>query len=256
LAEKLTEEIHKIERDIELSGFPLEIEVTAVLRKNGWHVRNQVYYLDKNEEKPRSVDIVAYKNFFQTFGAHDRLIISLVIECKKSEKPWVFFTSSKKEQPLFELPLFLVKHFAIPKLDYSLKFTEWTQKQMHYTPSALSECAIISYEPYKKGKGREILRATYQVTKALNYLEEFFMKDVTLDPMKPVFILYPVIVFDGRIFEYKLENEDLKLSPTNYVQYFVEREKFFLIDVIEKNFIPEYLKKIDEEIESLKKALK
>lgn len=256
MVDKITDEIHKIEEEIKSSGFPLEIEATAILKEHGWSVRNQVYYIDKDEGKARSVDIVAHKAFFENFSAHDRLNISLVIECKKSVKPWVFFTSSKEGQPLFELPFSIIKNFATPKLERSLNVTRWMLKQMHYTSSLSKECAIISYEPFKEGKGREVLEATYQVTKALNYLLEFFRTGPTLVSMKRVFILYPAIVFDGHIFECEPQNGNLKLSQSNYVQFFVEMEQAFLIDIMGKEFLPKYLKIIDEEIKSLKEALK
>ncbi len=250
-----TSETDEIEKDIKLSGFPLEIEVTAVLKRNGWQVRNQVYYLDKDEGKPRSIDIVAHKAFFEEYGVHDRLNISLIIECKASVKPWVFFTSPKDGQPLFKLPFSLIKNFAVPKLELSLNVARWMQKQMHYTSALSEQCAIISYEPFKEGRGREILEATYQVTKALDYFLEDFKRAVTLVSMKPAFVLFPAIVFDGHMFECELQNGDLKLSQNNCIQYFVERERYFLIDIIGKSFLPEYLKVIDEDIKSLKEAL-
>jgi hypothetical protein len=225
------------------------------LQRYEWSVRNQVYYIDKDEGKRRSVDIVAHKGFFESIGAYDRLNVSLVIECKKSVKPWVFFTSLKEGHPLFELPFSMIRHFAMPELRNSFGFNRWTQKQMHYAPSFSKKCAIISYEPFKKGDGREVPEATYQVTKALNYLLEFFTKTPKLTAMKPVFILYPVIVFDGHIFECELQNGDIKLAQSNFVQFFVEIEQYFLIDVLRKEFLPKYLEVIDEEITSLKEAL-
>jgi hypothetical protein len=250
-----TDEIDEIEKDMKLSGFPLEIEATAVLKKNGWHVRNQVYYLDKDEGKPRSIDIVVHKAFYENYAVHDRLHVSLIIECKKSVKPWVFFTSPKKGQPLFELPFSLIKNFAAPKLEQSLNVSKWMQRQMHYTSLRSKHCAIISYEPFKQGKGQEVLEATHQVTKALGYFLEGFKKAPTLVSMKPAFVLFPVIVFDGHMFECELQNGDLKLSRNDYTQYFVEMEQHFLIDVVGKCFLPEYLKLIDEDIKSLKEAL-
>jgi hypothetical protein len=226
------------------------------LKEHGWSVRNQVYYMDKDEEKARSVDIVAHKAFFENFGPYDRLNISLVIECKKSVKPWVFFTSLKEGQPLFELPLSIIKNFAIPELRYSINFNRWALKQMHYMSSLSKECAIISYEPFKEGKGRDVLEARYQVTKALNYLLEFFTRTQKLFSIKPVFILYPAIVFDGHIFKCEPQNGNLKLLPINYVQFFVEMEQTFLIDIIGKEFLPKYLGIIDDDIRFLKEALK
>lgn len=252
MEEEETDEIQRIEKDMRLSGFPLEIEVTAVLKKSGWAVRNQVYYQDKEEGKPRSVDIVATKAWFENFGAYDRLNINLVIECKKSVKPWVFFMTSK-DSPLFDFPFYFIKNFSKPQLERSISFVEWSQKRMHYT-SSMKECAVISYEPFKEGKGQEILEATHQVTKALDDRLEFFGKAAARAFMEPAFILYPAIVFDGHIFECSPQNGDLKLSKSDYLQYLMGQD--FLIDIMRKNFLPDYLKIVDEEITDLKEALK
>lgn len=248
-------EIRKIEEDIKQSGFPLEIEVSSILKKDKWTVRNQAYYLDEDERKQRAVDIIAYKAFFEEFFDHDRLHISLVIECKKSSKPWVFFTTPK-EQRIFEIPFGLVTHWAYPELKYSIYFSKWIQTKTHYTLSGVNEQAIIAYEPFKKGEGREIFEATHQVIKALNFELEENKKASLQVPIKPIFILYPVIVYDGHLFEYSLQNEDMKICSTNYLQYLVERGKFFLIDVVKKKFLPQYLRTINEEIEALKALLK
>jgi hypothetical protein len=252
MAEEETDEIHRIEEDMKLVGFPFEIEVTSVLKKSGWNVQNQVYYLDKNEGKPRSVDIIASKAWFEDFGAYDRLNINLVIECKKSVKPWVFFMTPKDGR-LFDFSFFYVKNFSEPQLERSIGFIEWAKKHIHYV-SLAEECAVISYEPFKKGEGREILEATHQVTNALTDRLEFFAKARKLTPMQPAFLLYPVIVFDGHIFEYGSQGEGLRLSKSRYLQYLMMQE--FLVDIMEKNFLSDYLKIVDEEITTLKTELK
>ena len=248
-------EIRNIEEDIKRSGFPLEIEVSSILKKDGWTVRNQAYYIDEDEGKAREIDIVAYKAFFEKFWDHDRLHISLVIECKKSSKPWVFFTTSK-EKRFFGIPFGVIKHWADPELRYSIYFSQWVQKKSHYTYSHFKEQAIIAYEPFKKGKGQEIFEATYQVIKALNFELEQNKKSPSLVPMRPIFILYPAIVCDGHLFECRLQNGDMKIVPTDYLQYLVERKELFLIDVIKKEFLQQYLKIINQEIEALKFLLK
>jgi hypothetical protein len=252
MAEEEKDEIHRIEKDTQQSGFPLEIEVTAILKKSGWDVQNQVYYQDKDEGKPRSVDVIATKAWFESFGVYDRFSITLVIECKKSVKPWVFFMTSKSRN-LFEFPFFYIKNFSQPELEKSINFIKWSQEQMHYVSSS-RECAVISYEPFKEGKGQEILEATHQVTKALKDHLEFCKKAATMISMEPAFLLYPVIVFDGHIFEYAVQNEDLKISRSDYVQFLMGND--FLIDVIERNSLPDYLKMVDEEITTLKERLK
>lgn len=250
----ITEEVRNIEEDIKQSGFPLEIEVSSILKKDGWIVRNQAYYIDEDEEKPRAVDIVAHKSFFEKFSDHDRLHISLVIECKKGSKPWVFFVTPKEEARM--LPFGYIKHWANPALEYSIYFSQWMEKMFHYACVHFKEHAIIAYEPFKKEKRQEIFEAKNQVIKALNFELEERKKAPLKLPMRPVFILYPVIVYDGHLFEYKSQNGDMKIVPSDYLQYSVEQKEFFLIDVVRKEYLSQYLKMINQEIEALRLSLK
>lgn len=250
-------EIQRIKRDIALSGFPLEIEVSSILRNDGWNVRNQVYYIDNEEGKPREIDIIAHKAFFERMGDYDRFNISLIIECKKSDKPWVFFTTPRELSPSIDIELLaLVKQFSNPELIRSLAFIKWLQKENHYSYDNCKEYAVISYEPFKKGTGREILEATHQVTKALNFQLDEFRKATSLITMNPVFILYPIIAFDGHLYESKPQAEDMELRRCSHLEYFISRKELFLIDILEKNYLPEFLKNVNKEVISLKDLLK
>lgn len=78
--------------DIKRSGIPTEIRVSSILRRNGWDVANQLPYDDSGTIRP--IDIIAFKAISPNMG------LGLVIECKKSEKPWVFYMLQKEGQEL------------------------------------------------------------------------------------------------------------------------------------------------------------
>lgn len=64
------------------TGFPLENRVAISLRKSGWTVISNKYYVDDNEETVREIDLLAYKaKRVQGVLVYTTLIIS----CKKSE---------------------------------------------------------------------------------------------------------------------------------------------------------------------------
>lgn len=79
------------------TGYPLELEVIDMLKAQDWEVMPSANYYDEDEEKWRELDIKAYKGL--DYGeAHYtpawpyRLTLTLIIQCKKSEKyAWVFF---------------------------------------------------------------------------------------------------------------------------------------------------------------------
>lgn len=76
------------ENQISKTGFVLEHEVSLLLRKAGWSVISNKYYIDDTEDTVREIDLVAYKvSPIQQFMVYTVLIIS----CKKSEaNTWAF----------------------------------------------------------------------------------------------------------------------------------------------------------------------
>jgi len=46
----------------EKTGYLEELEVANIFSKAGWGIRHSNYYLDKDEEKGREIDIFAYKS--------------------------------------------------------------------------------------------------------------------------------------------------------------------------------------------------
>lgn len=77
---------------ISQSGFPLEHYVGNVLRKHGWRIITNRYYIDDLKNVEREIDILAYKTH-----TDDQEMIQyytgLIISCKKSVKyTWCFLT--------------------------------------------------------------------------------------------------------------------------------------------------------------------
>lgn len=94
--------INFIKREIERSGFPLEIEISTILEKNGWNVHPSSPFLDEDENKWREIDLKSYKSSESTLENKSlkpyRLNLTLIIECKKSEEfAWVFFPRPRIE---------------------------------------------------------------------------------------------------------------------------------------------------------------
>jgi len=258
----MTDEIKKIMKDISSSGLPLEIEISSFLVNNDWKVRNQVNYIDEDTGKERQIDIVAHKAVFEEFKNHDRLNFTMVIECKRDLKPWVFFTTAKEKDAFARLIVDSnnQKFFSYPALRKSPHHLGFN---IHYSKMS-GERAVIHYEPFKgtNGKKEKILDAKYQVTKGLQAQLEETKKYQTFAlkrriQQKPVVLYFPVICFEGSLYQLKFEDNDLKLIPVEYLQYpFRHAGTSFLIEVVTKKYFPDYLKTLDEYFEVVKTYLK
>lgn len=85
-----------IEDAIEFSGYPLQTHTANLLREANFFVQEEWSYIDNETLALRAMDILARKHLFDpTKGAYrTRPILNLIIECKKSEYPFVFFLSN------------------------------------------------------------------------------------------------------------------------------------------------------------------
>ncbi|GAB5100297.1 hypothetical protein [Caballeronia sp. HLA56] len=75
---------------VRATGFPFENFVAEKLREHKWQIISNRYYVDDDENKPREIDILAYKA--STLPDFD-LRTAVIISCKKSEAAhWAFLT--------------------------------------------------------------------------------------------------------------------------------------------------------------------
>src|SRR5207249_2872318 len=116
----------------------------------------------------------------------------------------------------------------------------------------------------------QINPAINQVVKAtpfqLDYLQPLLARVVpTMSaPIRTLNIFYPLIVLDGSMWEYRLENENQpNLQEVSYVKYQASSlsesqtsraqeaapPRQFLIDVVRKEFLSDYIGWLEEEIE-------
>lgn len=108
------------------TGFALEHAVSKSLRRSGWTVISNKYYVDDNEDTVREIDLVAYKaKAVENFVVYTALIIS----CKKSEaNAWALLSRPlDKNDPNREWrPLHLWSNDRV--LEYQLKEKDFSEK--------------------------------------------------------------------------------------------------------------------------------
>lgn len=81
-------------------GYPLELYTVKILKQLGFICSKSLYFRDAESQKAREIDIVA-----ETFADNDlkqSLVLKLVIECKKSSKPFVVLCDSSDEETILQ----------------------------------------------------------------------------------------------------------------------------------------------------------
>lgn len=242
--------IEKIRKEIAKTGYPHELQVSKLLENFGYFIANNLYYIDHDEGKGREVDLRALKNItFKQDGKEYFVRLCLLIECKKSikNKPWVIFTS---EQTVYDK--------AFYELDYKggaagfdfLKFDEFLDKlALIHPPVGFERLGRSFFEPFKGHEGKStIFKSLTTSVKATIAMRD--QKFAAYE--RSICFYYPLIIFDGRLFESYLKNDEVIVQDTDIVMvsFFYESPKYkeekFLVPILTKKAFKEHFSKMDE----------
>jgi len=278
LKDHLTDEIKR-------SGYPLEICISSILEDNDWVVLNNQPFRDSDEDKLRSVDILAFHN--PTTSDYNKykplgFAPNLIIECKKSENhAWVFFSRPERSKVfrmsghVHDYPkLFSTKAYSnrnnlskVGHFSYEYYFNSFHDpnsgtRNIHY--SDLDSVAIACDE-YKIKKGKRNTRKN--ILEAVNQTVKFFLFDLeesinspgrirgAVSSYYPVIVTFLAIVLDGKLFDARIENNNVSIEERKHILYnykFRPRNSYinidFWIDIVKKEFFSSYLSKINQDI--------
>ncbi|WP_418026473.1 hypothetical protein [Paenibacillus sp. JJ1722] len=171
----------------------------------------------------------------------------LVIECKKSDnKPWVFLESEVDEYDDQDLEELFVWNFENTK-PFGLISTNYI-KEVHPFKS-YDYRARSFFEAFKGSEtGETIFKALTAAVKASLY----YGKDKTKDD---ICIYYPMVIFDGRMFQAILDDADkINVSEINSVLFTfkyksLNYERTFTIPILRENYVEEFLEKLEQSLE-------
>ena len=273
----MAERNEKLENDIlaelKKTGYPTEVVSSSILQQQGWGVTHNPSYRDDLEGSNREYDIRAYKSwkFFPGEEVSKSLDVFLLIECKKSEKPWVFFTTNESHS---RLRLGSVLHTTVKWL-----FTNREKSQTRISDTLLRQChhyfqnprlARTFYEPFKKHEKSDVTAQTIYSAVISAIKATIFHVQGEKERRSPT-IYYPVIIFSGSLFEaIVLSQEDIQLLPSKHIQlsfnYIMPADpsddniwasqKTFIVDIVHESYINDFLRIIEEEHAFLSEHLK
>lgn len=93
--------LDKIIEAAEKAGFATELRAASILTRSKWTVRQNVYYIDKDEGKGRELDLRSFRIFSSTSEKPEvTCMVTLCIEVKKTADPFIFYTSEKDKWEL------------------------------------------------------------------------------------------------------------------------------------------------------------
>ena len=273
-----------LKEQISKSGYPLEVEIHSILEPN-WFVTHNAYYLDKEENKSRLLDIHAFTTPFMMdiekrsveFPTDPFLILfNLAIECKKSDEyAWIFFTVPSYSRWLNYGQYFDDLKFASPHVGLIDVYIDHQKSQLHYynftkVASPFHEVKLKK-AARKRGTLNEIYEGVNELVKFVSYQIHSYIsssrrryEEVT-DIWKPLFgihYFFPVLVYDGQLFEAIIEDDKIELEERNHIllerhykPLYSDAPLTYRIDIVKREFFPEFVKIIEEDIEWIQKQL-
>jgi len=247
-----------IKKLIENSGIITHSTTSQIFKDQGWFVLISPYYYDDISESVRETDLITEKQFYSSDNWRSSSVqvnVQLFVECKYIKQEIVFlFDKIDKKKALETLEKETNLRISSP---YTRQGGDITDDQFRYLNESLA-AKIFSTNSNKedviyKAMNQVLHSQIYHRAKGKKPIENEFIQH------KEIFshiIQYPVIVCDGfdKLLEVKFENNKKYTTQPIQKRFLLEanyRDEYFLIDIIDINYLQEFLENIDKEANKL-----
>ena len=268
LKEKLSDYIKKE------TGYLEELKVGNIFSEAGWDVRHSSYYLDRDEEKGREIDISArkYTVFKLNSGKEGYIELRLVCEVKKSaNKHWVIFSDKKSRyEDWFGYSL---HHEEGMKNILKQKIKWWnvgrSSSIKNFSRIGMTYCEAFKDNIQKRGSDySQIFKALTSSIKASEYFfsmrQDNHLVDYLPDTLYFNYIEFiePVVIFNGLMYEgYLNKKNELELNEINHIPVLFNRvspkykRNNYIIDVVTIKELPNLLTSKEKWINTIKEKI-
>lgn len=244
--------------EIRKTGFVLENSIAQTLKKAGWTVISNKYYVDDFEESVREIDLVAYRvSKTKGFDVYTTLIIS----CKKSEHNiWSLLARdiNLKDPNSNWWPLHTWSNDKA--LEYQLQLGG-TARRFHNEIEALGvnevlaipEVEVFAFQEMDKKTGKpQNDKPIFSAITSLMKAQAYELSALPLRKKSPAVYQFNLIsVVDAEIVRLMFKDEDIVGTPLQTEQYLAsyivkKRETFSRIRFIKASFFSKALKNYDQ----------
>jgi hypothetical protein len=254
---------------IKQSGFPLEINIGSIIKSvKPWRIYPNSYFLDKDENKGRELDIKADIISADLSHLESRMRhlvdLTLLISCKQLPgHAWIFF------KDISDPYIHICRESLNDIIEHHLGdpyFEVLEKKDTHFEKKdALSTNYLEIIFDDKKSNKKEnnifesiitLIKATSfekeeQCNETKDFIYETGVEELLKNPFSVFNVYYPLIIFDGELYEAIIEKKIL-LRKVNYVLFHVEYKSGnykgdFHIDIVKKDFFPTYFEYINND---------
>ena len=234
--------VSKIAKEIRQSGFPLEIHCLNICSKKNTGRMPNIRY--SYEGELREIDLYA---FFEEINLDPRegenlqyTSTSIIVECKKSKYPWVFFSSNLYgSEDVFCFAKYISDfdlYFAgINEPNLNTQIYKKLRKNHYKHNKGVPYC--LSYvEAFRKPDApSEVYKAIQSVLSFLNFRIE--LRAPTTREERDYFTEFfcPVVVLEGGLFEAQIIEDEINVKKTDHIQLRVDyKNDIYMVDVVTK----------------------
>ena len=240
--------IDRVKDEIARSGFPLELRTGAQFASAGFDVRHSSYYIDRDENKGREIDIVAQS--YAEMGDRGMLGITCVVECKKSVHPWVAFSTPRA--PWMTAFGLVHNRRGLPTLKHSPTSTLALARAFHFHDAKRVGRSFM--ETHSKGMDGSgpFYSAIMSVCKAASHEIDQSRPDgeYVLGDQPDLQLYLPTVVVEGRLFEAWLDGGVLQTEEREHIvveQNYMSakyRRSGAVVDVVTESGLPSHIETI------------
>lgn len=245
-------------KELAKTGYPTEILAARELQSDDWGIIHNPAYIDERDHASREYDIRAFKRWeVQSATTEFYIGVSLLVECKKSEKPWVFFTTPESDF-LHRQGEYIKGCSGQKRIIRSKHYSEAyvaddeLAEFHHYFQSG--HLARSYHEPFKGKERGDYSPMIFDAIMSCVKATLFHLSGRGFD--KSLSLYYPVIIFDGNLFSADVRStEDIELQEVPYLplefNYSLsnqmrrgspwEAQERFIIDIVHFSHLRKYL---------------
>jgi hypothetical protein len=261
------------------SGYFLETRVLDVLAKNGYQNFPNQTYPDLITGKSREVDIISHapritKNLNLNYSLCFEYKYELIIECINNSQPVAFFKRPDKN------PYTIFGKFEFAKVEREViemhvnadhEFHTFTteSKEFHYN-SKEKNTQYCSFSPKKADNKEWMASHSDALHDTFGKLNDFLQHSMpsyekwireSCAWRNDVFavIKFPVLILQNDLLEVSEVNGEVSIEEKKHIIFeyskYSEKRDYILIDVITEDYLPEYIKIVNNSMTKLRDAM-
>jgi hypothetical protein len=264
---------------IQGSGYLVEQRVEQIIMKEGYYVETNPAFPDPDTGKSREFDISAlsmkrlYKKSFSF------IFPNLLCECENNSQPIVFFT---KDSPIASLHHYEVKVSGLPvkfwTKDGYIGFSDFTkmEKFHHYCKAevATQYCTFFppkGEKPWIAHHGDEQHDTLNTLIKVLEYKiadhyadwDDWVLPRRAAEEEINIQVYYPLLILQGDLYSATSTKRGVSFKKVKQIQFRKEsflpksnKSENYQIDVITEDYLQDFLKIVESEMEKVIKVFK